>query len=99
MSLDDDKSLGADNVTVYALKQCVSEISGIFETQNYPSVLKMAKLIPIFKCGDIKLTCNYRPISLLSIINKILEKLIHRRITEFLISFINFNTDFVQNRP
>lgn len=94
LSLDDDKSPGADNVTVYALKQCVNEISGhisslanrIFETQIYPSVLKIAKLIPIFKCGDIKLTCNYRPISLLSILNKILEKLLHRRMTEFLVS-------------
>lgn len=48
--------------------------------------MKIAKLVPIFKSGDVNLTSNYRPISLLSILNKILEKLIQRRITDFLLS-------------
>jgi hypothetical protein len=49
----------------------------------YPSSLKIARIVPVFKSGqktDIK---NYRPISILSTINKIFEKLIHARLTSF----------------
>ena len=43
--------------------------SGIF-----PSKLKIAKVIPLFKKGDIQLFGNYRPISLLSSVSKVFEK-------------------------
>ena len=49
-----------------------------FKTGVFPSVLKTAKVIPIFK-KDSKLGyCNYRLISLLSNIEKILEKPMYR---------------------
>ena len=55
-----------------------------FKTGVFPSVLKTAKVIPIFK-KDSKLDySNYRPISLLSNIEKILEKLMYRRLYTFL---------------
>ena len=60
----------------------ISFITGVF-----PSVLKTAKVIPIFK-KDSKLDYNnYRPISLLSNIEKILEKLMYK----FLYTFLNNN--------
>ena len=43
----------------------------------------MAKVIPIFKRGDKTLLNNYRPISLLLSISKLLEKIIHNRIIKF----------------
>ena len=52
--------------------------SGIF-----PSKLKCATIIPIFKDKDDSLPKNYRPISLLSIYNRIFEKLIYSRLTKF----------------
>ena len=56
-----------------------------FATGVYPDLLKIAKVIPIFKNkGDQLLVTNYRPISLLSNINKIFEKLIYSRIVSFL---------------
>ena len=46
--------------------------------------MKIAKIIPIFKSGDREDCTNYRPISLLPQISKILETLFNRRLTEFL---------------
>ena len=51
----------------------------------YIDNLKIAKTIPIFKDKGSNLDCsNYRPISLLSNINKIIEKLMHSRLYNFL---------------
>ena len=41
-------------------------------------------MIPVFKKGDKLEVNNYRPISLISNISKIIEKLIHRRLNSFL---------------
>ena len=53
-------------------------------TGTHPEQLKIAKVIPIFKKGSKLLTCNYRPISLLSNINKIFEKIVFSRVYSFL---------------
>jgi hypothetical protein len=55
------------------------------ESGVVPTQLKTAKVLPIFKKGDTSLPCNYRPISMLSVFEKILEKIMYKR----LISFIN----------
>ena len=53
-------------------------------TGVFPSVLRTAKVVPVFK-KDSKLNySNYRPISLLSNIEKILEKLMYKRLYTFL---------------
>ena len=53
-------------------------------TGVFPSVLKTAKVVPVFK-KDSKLDdSNYRPISLLPNIEKILEKLMYKRLDTFL---------------
>ena len=50
-------------------------------TGVFPSVLKTAKVIPVFR-KDSKLDySNYRPISLLSNIEKILENIMYKRYT------------------
>ena len=53
-------------------------------TGVFPSVLKTAKVVPVFK-KDSKLDySNYRPISLLSNVEKVLEKLMYKRLYTFL---------------
>ena len=50
----------------------------------FPSCLKTAKVIPVFKSGEFQKLLNYRPISLLSCFSKILEKLVHSRTVDFI---------------
>ena len=54
-----------------------------FETGIFPDILKTAKVIPIFKKGDQQDCNNYRAISLLSNIGKIIEKLLHKHLFKF----------------
>ena len=54
------------------------------KTGIQPEKLKLAHAIPIFKKGSRLLVSNYRPISLLSNLNKLLEKIMHTRIYSFL---------------
>ena len=56
-----------------------------------PNSLKIAKVVPIFKAGDKKLINNYRPISLLNSISKILEKIIANTLLNFLNKIKLFN--------
>ena len=54
------------------------------EIGKYPNKLKYAKIIPIYKDDDKEEPGNYRPISLLSNVNKIYEKLMYNRIISFM---------------
>ena len=53
----------------------------------YPDKLKIAKVIPIFKKGAPSSVNNYRPISILSTINKIFEKLLYSRLINYIDKF------------
>ena len=55
-----------------------------FTTGIYPNDLKIAKVLPLFKKGDRSLPENYRPISLLPCVNKLLEKCIDKRVRKYL---------------
>ena len=63
----------------------------------FPEILKIAKMIPIFKKGDQQDCNNYRPISLLSNIGKIIEKVIHKSLFKLLNNnncFFNYQFGF-----
>jgi Notch-like protein len=49
-----------------------------------PDMMKISKTIPIYKSGDEHSLNNYRPISLLPTFSKILEKLMYKRLVNFL---------------
>ena len=51
---------------------------------TYPTKLKMAKIIPIFKAEDNTNVNNYRLISLMSNLNRIFEKLVYSRLESFI---------------
>ena len=69
-------------------KSCLHHLTYFFNlclhTATFPDRLKVALVIPIFKSGDKHRFTNYRPISLLSVFSKILEKLLHDNLSSFL---------------
>ena len=53
-------------------------------TGKFPSKLKTSRTVPVFKAGDPLCCDNYRPISLLSAISKILEKFVANQLVNHL---------------
>ena len=90
--LNPRKACGHDNIGNKILLMCpevfAHNLTIIYnhyiEIGEYPAALKIAKVIPIYKEGEHALPCNYRPISLLSVFNKIFERLICKQLVHFL---------------
>ena len=91
-SLNSSKASGPNSIPYRILfllkndisKQLVDLFNLSFLTGVFTSVIKTAKVVPVFE-KDSKLDySNYRPISLLSNIEKILEKLMYKRLYKFL---------------
>lgn len=72
------------NLPDTALHVLVNIINGYFAMGEFPSCLKTALVIPLFKGGELDDPSNFRPISLLSTLSKIIEKLMKKRVLEFM---------------
>lgn len=92
-TLKNKKAPGIDKIPNFVLKKLPTKaiellthiINHILKLSHFPSILKAAKIIPIPKPGKpLDLPVNYRPISLLSGISKIVEKVIKIRINMFM---------------
>ena len=53
-------------------------------SDKFLEIFKIADLKPFYKKGSLTEPCNYRPISLLTIIFKVIEKVIHDQMSTFL---------------
>jgi len=62
--------------------ECI--INNSFKTGIFPDSLKIARITPIPKSKDLTDPTNFRPISVLSQISKLYEKLMHHRLYNFL---------------
>ena len=49
-----------------------------------PQEMKIARVIPLFKSGDKSLFTNYRPVSVLPVFSKFLERIVYNRLINFL---------------
>lgn len=87
-----DSAPGWDNIPTSLLKSgekiivpVISHLANLcFEQGVFPSAFKLALITPVHKGGDKTDPSNYRPISVLLSISKILEKLINRRLVNYL---------------
>ena len=84
-------SSGIDELSNKLLKSITYEISKplaiiinqSLETGIFPEMLKIAKIKPLYKKGDSSCFNNYRPISLLSTISKVFERVIHTQLFNY----------------
>ena len=77
-------SQGFDNISTKLLKSTIDEIliplthiiNLSIQSATVPEKIKIAKIIPIYKSGEKDIFNNYRPISLLPALSKIMEKIV-----------------------
>ena len=91
-NLPNKTSCGHDQISNELLKTLANSISyplsNIFNQSIsegiYPDQMKLAEIIPLYKGKDTDKVINYRPISLLVTISKVIEKLIYKRMIKFI---------------
>ena len=94
MSLNKSNATGSDDLTSKALQLSANIIAPVltfiinksFVLGTFPDSFKTAKVTPVYKKGSSDKVENYRPISLLSNLNKVFEKLMYKRLYNFLCS-------------
>ena len=108
MNLDSSKASGPDCIPVVVLKNCEPELSYILaklfnnclKESCFPDCWKVSSVVPVFKnVGERSTAKNYHPVSLLSVVSKVFEKLVYNRIVDHLESlFCDFQYDFRSSR-
>ena len=91
-NLNPNKATGWDDISIRLIQKLKHILAPVlchlinqaFHQGTYPDFLKISKIIPVHKGGNKSNPSNYRPISLLSNINKIFEKIIYSRLYKFL---------------
>ena len=87
-----DTATGFDDMNSMSLKisseilvKPLTNICNLSLTQGiFPSQLKIANVIPLYKSDDPMLFNNYRPVSVLCVLSKVFEKIMYNRVSTFL---------------
>ena len=90
--LDTTKALGPDNISTRVLRECAGQLAApvarlfsFFMRQGVmPRSWKLANVTPVYKKKSKSDPSNYRPISLLSILSKIMESVINTQLVNYL---------------
>ncbi len=91
-SLNVSKATGSDDIPATLIKDGYKELSIPLchlinlrlSKGTFPTIEKIAKVTPLYKSGERSLFDDYRPISVLNIVSKILEKVVSQQITNHL---------------
>ena len=92
LSLKTNKAIGLDFISARLLKygaraicRPVTRLLNLsISTGKFPDIWKCSKVSALFKCGDRTNPTNYRPISILPTLSKIMEKVVHSQFYKFL---------------
>ncbi|CAH1239100.1 Hypp5710 [Branchiostoma lanceolatum] len=92
LALKSDKATGLDQLNNRLLKSAAQEIApslttiinASIQTSEFPEDWKNARLSPIHKAGDRDAPNNYRPISILPAVSKILERAVHTQLYDYM---------------
>ena len=109
MSLDIHKAMGVDGIGPQILKYCstviykpkpLHHLFSLSMSQHYiPAQWKIHLITPFFISGDKTAVTNYRPISLLCSVSKLLERLVYNHLIDFISSTISSSQfGFLPNR-
>ena len=90
--LDPNKATGPDGIGNHLLKQCSSSLAKplaklfrkSLESHTFPSIWKKGNWCPVYKHSAPHSTSNYRPISLLPCLGKVMERIVFTRLYSFL---------------
>ena len=91
-NLDKSKAMGPDEISPWILKECAEELcqpifmifTNSLQQGKLPKIWKKANITPLFKKGNKSNPLNYRPVSLTSVVCKVLEKLIREEWVDML---------------
>ena len=91
-NLKNSKSTGIDDIDTRIIKLVAEDILPALthvlnlsiSQSEFPSMWKQAKVIPLLKKGDALNPKNYRPVALLPIFSKILERMVFNQLVEYL---------------
>ena len=92
LSLNTNKAIGLDKISARLLKDAAeiiapslqALINKSFHEGKFPNNWKSAKVVALFKSGDRSNCDNYRPISILPTISKVIERAVHKQFYDFL---------------
>ena len=87
-----NSSPGWDGLPAFVAKQCVNgfitpltKIINMCITQGvFPNEVKLARVVPVYKCNNKQTLSNYRPISILTFFSKVIETIMYNTIAKFL---------------
>eukprot|EP00117_Sycon_ciliatum_P015849 scpid74239/ scgid15537/ RNA-directed DNA polymerase from mobile element jockey; Reverse transcriptase len=91
-SINTTKATGSDDIPGFVLKKHSADIlapslvtlfNASLSSGEVPRGFKLAHVTPLFKAGDPSVPTNYRPVSLLPVISKLLEKLVQKALVDF----------------
>ena len=76
VGLPSKRSCGSDNISIVTNQS--------MQTGIFPDLMKLAEVVPLYKSKSRENETNYRPISLLTTMSRVVEKVVYKRVYQFL---------------
>lgn len=101
LNLQQGKTCGPDHIPAYLLQKgtdFLASLTKMFQlslsTGTLPKEWVTANIVPVYKKGDRHLPSNYHPISLTSIVVKVMERIVHHQVLKIIILLVTLNMVF-----